>query len=164
MNEQEFAKIVGATKLIVLAAVRKNLFERFYDAIDDVVQETYYRAYRGLVNDSFEGKSELSTWLYSIARNESLRMNRKLMREQEKQKLAENTARESEESTESAVIDKMSFFQMMARIPKKYAQVLGMYLEGKSEKEIARELALSAGTVKSRAFRGREMMRQMSGR
>ena len=53
---------------------------------------------------------------------------------------------------------------MMARIPKKYAQVLGMYLEGKSEKEIARELALSAGTVKSRAFRGREMMRQMSGR
>src|SRR6185295_731328 len=84
MTEEEFSTIVDNTKAIVLSAVEKNLFARFYHAIDDVVQETYLRGFRGLQKKQFEGRSALSTWLYAIARNESLRMNEKLMREERK--------------------------------------------------------------------------------
>ncbi len=47
-----------------------NVVYRFlgqHEDAQDVVQETFVRAYRNL--DSFEGKSKFYTWLYSIATN-----------------------------------------------------------------------------------------------
>ncbi len=61
MTETEFARIVHATKAVVLSAVEKHLAGRFYHAIDDVVQETYLRAYRSLTSDKFRGDSAIST-------------------------------------------------------------------------------------------------------
>lgn len=41
-----------------------------HDDADDVLQNTLLKAWKGL--DNFQGKSQLSTWLYRIAINESL--------------------------------------------------------------------------------------------
>ena len=41
-----------------------------HDDADDVLQNTFLKAWRNL--DGFEGRSQLSTWLYRIAVNESL--------------------------------------------------------------------------------------------
>lgn len=82
MTESEFAEIVNSTRNTVLSAIEKNLAERFYYAIDDVAQETYFRAYKALKKNQFRQESKLSTWLYTIARNESLRMNDKLRKEE----------------------------------------------------------------------------------
>ena len=84
MTEEEFAAIVGRTKKIVLSAVRKHLAARFSYVIDDVAQETYLRGYRHLAGSWFRNESSIESWLYAIARNESLRMNKKLVREEEK--------------------------------------------------------------------------------
>ncbi len=84
MNDKIFTSIVEQTKGIVLSAIKKYLFERYYHAIDDVVQETYLRAYKSLMNNKFQGRSKTGTWLYIIAKNESLRMNHKLQREEKK--------------------------------------------------------------------------------
>nr|WP_231293371.1 sigma factor [Leptospira sp. serovar Kenya] len=84
MTESEFTEIVSSTREIVLSAIEKNLAERFSYAIDDVAQETYFRAYKALKKDQFRQESKLSTWLYTIARNESLRMNDKLRKEEER--------------------------------------------------------------------------------
>ena len=78
MNTEAFASIVEETKGVVLKAVRSNLFYEYYYALDDVVQETYIRAYRSLVKNKFKEESKLSSWLFTIARNESIRMNEKL--------------------------------------------------------------------------------------
>ena len=48
------------------------------------MQETYLRAYKALVNGKFREEAKLSTWLYTIARNEVYRMNEKLLREERK--------------------------------------------------------------------------------
>jgi RNA polymerase sigma-70 factor (ECF subfamily) len=49
MTNSDFTEIVNSTKSIVLSAIEKNLAERFFHSIDDVVQETYLRAYKALV-------------------------------------------------------------------------------------------------------------------
>lgn len=81
MDQKEFTELIDSTKHIVLSAIKKNLFDEFHDSIDDVVQETYFRAYKSLSANKFRGDSSVSTWLYTIARNESLRMNQKRSRQ-----------------------------------------------------------------------------------
>jgi RNA polymerase sigma-70 factor (ECF subfamily) len=63
MTEAEFTEIVESTKRVVLSAIEKNLYPRFLHAIDDVVQETYLRAYKSLQKKQFEGRSALPTSL-----------------------------------------------------------------------------------------------------
>ena len=160
MTEAEFAVIVGETKAIVLSAVEKNLFARFYHAIDDVVQETYLRAYRGLQKNQFEGRSQLSTWLYTIARNESNRMNEKLGREERKiAKLQQSEGTERSETPRPGIADEM--LDWIKQLPAQYMSVIKLALGGFSEKEIAASLSISPGTVKSRSHRAREMLRRI---
>lgn len=163
MNKQKFSAIVKDTKNVVLLAVEKYLAARFSHAIDDVVQETYLRAYKSLVKKKFQGKSKLSTWLYEIAKNESLRMNQKLMREEEKTQKAfaklqsgRTVAETSSVKVWDDDIERLKF--LIANLPVKYRRVFEMVFLGHSEKEIAASLEISCGTVKSRLSRGRELL------
>jgi RNA polymerase sigma-70 factor, ECF subfamily len=162
MTELEFAAIVGQTKKTVLSAVRKHLAARFFHAIDDVVQETYLRGYRHLAGGRFRNESSLETWLYAIARNESLRMNERLAREEVK---AEKEAARwmSLERDRNAPDDAIALDGMLARLPAKYREVVELKSQGYSEQEIAGRLKINTGTVKSRFSRGKEMLQKLSG-
>lgn len=162
MTESEFAALVGRTKKVVLAAVRKHLAVRFSSAIDDVVQETYLRGYRHLAAGRFREESSLESWLYAIARNESLRMNKKLAREEEK---ALKAAEERQLTVQEAFVDEeiLNLGLLLERLPDKYRAVMKLKAEGASEKEIARQLNITTGTVKSRFSRGKEMLQKLSG-
>ncbi|MBN1495966.1 MAG: sigma-70 family RNA polymerase sigma factor [Spirochaetes bacterium] len=162
MTDTEFAAIVGRTKRIVLSAVRKHLAARFSYAIDDVVQETYLRGYRHLAGGLFRNESSVESWLYTIARNESLRMNKKLAREEEKAEKAAARQREAEPvrftPEDAALLD-----GLLARLPEKYRDVMALKSQGMPEEEIALRLGISKGTVKSRFSRGKEMLQRLSG-
>ena len=162
MTNSDFTEIVNSTKSIVLSAIEKNLAERFFHSIDDVVQETYLRAYKALVNGKFREESKLSTWLYAIARNESFRMNEKLMREE--RKIERATLRIKEEThLDGNIQDQPNLLiKYLKQIPEKYKTILLHYSEGFSEKEIAEKLSIKQGTVKSRAFRGKEFLRKIA--
>ncbi len=162
MTENEFAAIVGRTKKIVLAAVRKHLAVRFSFAIDDVVQETYLRGYRHLADGRFREESSIESWLYAIARNESFRMNKKLSREEEK---AEKAAEERELSMigDDENDEIISMDMLLERLPGKYKDVMALKAQGMAEKDIARALGITTGTVKSRFSRGKEILRKLSG-
>lgn len=176
MTEREFADVVKRTKGIVLSAVEKHLAPRFCHAIDDVVQETYLRAYRGLTNGKFRGDSALGTWLFTIAKNESLRMTARLVREEQKAEKYINYAAGITSDNKIVQISGMgnvnrygeedvaSMRMCIQSLPDKYRDVLELVADGCSEKEIASHLAIKTGTVKSRLSRGREMLaRRMEG-
>ena len=167
MEENEFVEIVRGTKGLVLSAIEKHLAARFYHAIDDVVQETYLKAYKGLKNNKFRGDSAIQTWLYAIARNESLRMTQKLKREEEKFRKAiikrnmdteDNQFREDEEKFSSGIYLK----KLIMELPEKYRCVMELVALGLSEKQISQQLEIKRGTVKSRASRGRELMLRLA--
>lgn len=169
MDQEAFASIVEETKGVVLKAVRKSLFSEYYYAIDDVIQETYLRAYRSLVKNEFKGQSKLSSWLYTIARNESIRMNKKLKSGERRRKkyieknmefLNNNGENDVEEKLERAsLIEKLN--EAVKKLPDKYENVLDLYVKGFNEKEIAKFLSISRGTVKSRVHRGKEKLREI---
>jgi RNA polymerase sigma-70 factor (ECF subfamily) len=72
-DRAEFSRLVEATSAKMYRLAVKMLNDP-QDA-EDVLQETYLKAYRHLKD--FDGRSNLSTWLYRIATNEALMQLRK---------------------------------------------------------------------------------------
>lgn len=162
MTDREFAMIIENTKKIVLSAIGKHLFEKFHHAIDDVAQETYIRAYSSLLKEKFRGDSAVGTWLYSIARNESIRMNQKLSREEEKAvRSAKIKYDELKNGSADSAEEISSLKELICKLPENYQKIMELVYEGKSEKEIALNLGIKQGTVKSRTSRGREILKKM---
>lgn len=152
MTQKEFATIVGQTKAVVLQAVRKHLAAQFYDEIDDVVQETYIRAYRSLVAGKFKEESSLETWLYRIAANEAKRMTQKMLREENKRKRLSHSI---DINTPEVHYTDLSLKHVIEKLPEKYKDVLKLKALGHDENEIAGTLGIPKGTVKSRLSRSK---------
>jgi RNA polymerase sigma-70 factor (ECF subfamily) len=72
-DPEEFAHLVEAYSNKIYRLAIKMLNHQ-QDA-EDVLQETFLKAYRGL--KSFDGRSKISTWLFRIATNEALMVIRK---------------------------------------------------------------------------------------
>ena len=72
-DKLEFSRLVETYSAKIYRLALKML-DQPQDA-EDVLQETFLKAYRGLKN--FDGRSRLSTWLFRIATNEALMFLRK---------------------------------------------------------------------------------------
>jgi RNA polymerase sigma-70 factor, ECF subfamily len=165
MTEREFTQIVADTKRVVLSAVEKHLPHHFHHAIDDVVQETYLRAYTRLARGDYRGDAQISTWLYVIARNESRRMAGRLAREDEKSRRAGLmlTLRPPAPDPADMVTEAEGLAAMLKALPEKYRAVMELAAAGLMEREIGERLGIKTGTVKSRMSRGRELLARARG-
>ncbi len=72
-DAEEFSRLVDAYSSKIYRLALKMLNQQ-QDA-EDVLQETFVKAYRGL--KTFDGRSKISTWLFRIATNEALMLIRK---------------------------------------------------------------------------------------
>jgi RNA polymerase sigma-70 factor (ECF subfamily) len=124
---------------------------------DDLVQEAFIRAWRGL--RAFRGQSTFYSWLYRIATSVALAFLRRAARrrhEVEAQALQEGAdpeqiliARQTGQAAERA----------LAVLPPEQARALALYEEeGKSYREIARTLGVPIGTVRTHIFRARRAL------
>ncbi len=159
MDEKTFTGIVRETKAVVLSAIQGYLPARYRHAIDDIVQETYLRAYRSLVKNRFRGESALSTWLYTIAKNETLRMIQRLDRhDRRRADLNVQEAGSAEPREYFPAPDMECLRKAIGDLPLKYRTVFELAVDGYSDMDISARLELSPGTVKSRKSRGREKL------
>jgi len=72
-DHEEFSRLVETYSNKIYRLATKMLNQE-QDA-EDVLQETFLKAYRGL--KSFDGRSKISTWLFRIATNEALMVIRR---------------------------------------------------------------------------------------
>ena len=163
MNEADFAGIIKETKGVVLSAIKKNLAGHYAHAVDDVAQETYVRAYNALASGKFRNDSALSTWLYTIARNEALRMNARLKREERKNEnswifglfqTGNNPVKEKDLESDVSELRKH-----ISSLSLRYRSIMALYCDGFSDAEISEKLELPVGTIKSSKHRATEELR-----
>lgn len=159
MKESEIEQIISDTRRAVLSAVLRYLNPAFSYAVDDVVQEAYVKALQSLRRNRLKDKEKAGGWMYTIAKNEALRMNRRFTREQMKaEKKAEQTVFETEESDP---VEHEELYAMIHNLDEKYRSVIQLKIEGLAEKEIGQRLSIAPGTVKSRLSRAREQIGRM---
>lgn len=147
-----------------MAAIRRYLDAGYLYAIDDVAQEVYIRAYRALSQGKLKDDSKLRSYLYTIAKNETLRMNARCQREERKtEKFLENQRHKMiPASGPAASMSQMTseMLDQLTHLPEQYAEVVKLAMLGYTAKQIVEKLEIKPGTVKSRLSRGMAMLRQ----
>lgn len=119
----------------------------------DICQQTFLLLYEK--KPSFKDKNQLRVWL--------IRTALKLLSNERKRGAGALTL-PLEESGEIAVTDELSFefCDVLSRLDEKYRDVTVLYyIEDMSVSAIAKSLGLSAGAVKSRLMRARDILKKI---
>ena len=175
-DQAAFDEMVGRYWDRIYAMVNQ-LLRNSQDA-EEVTQDAFIRAHRGLVN--FRGDSAFSTWLYQIATNLARNRYWYWWRRKRDKSVSFDAPVSSENSTTLADLipaevetpDDITVTQeFIARIAKgmerlsaKHREILTLRnIKNMSYEEIAAILNISVGTVKSRIARARESLRSKLG-
>jgi RNA polymerase sigma-70 factor (ECF subfamily) len=148
LDADAFVELVGRNDLSHRRLAFRLLGDR--DRMDDVLQNAYVRAFRGL--RSFRGDASLETWLYRIVYNACID---DLRRRRDEVPLEQWDAGSVDPSTE----DRLDLAAALSSLPAELrAVVLLIDAEGLSYTEVAEVLNLPAGTVASRLNRARSLL------
>jgi RNA polymerase sigma factor (sigma-70 family) len=168
LNHDEFAweEIVTRYKRKVFGIAYK--FTGRFEEAEDLTQEVFLKVYKAL--QSYKKEQDFYWWLVSISRNtcidyyRSMKRQRKVITDNlEKIKNFKFEGLSPQGSLEAAERSK-ALRESLAGLPDDLRAVLIMRdLKGLSYKEIADELQLAEGTVKSRIHRGRAELAERLG-
>jgi RNA polymerase sigma-70 factor (ECF subfamily) len=163
-DERAFGELVTRYESKVYSLGIKML--RNPEDAEDVLQDTFLRAYRGL--KSFKGNSTFSTWIYRITANSAL------MRLRKKQLPTVSIEDADERDAPITIADwapgpveqlltqetRDAMQQAIEALPPEFRQVFVLRdVEGLSNGEVAEILDLSVAAVKSRLHRARLKVR-----
>ena len=157
---------------MVVVRFRRRVFHIAYkftgkhDQAEDLTQEIFFKVFKSL--DKFKRDADFSTWLSSVARNYCIDHYRARKREKEvlvEDALAFDLAPASYGNPYRALEDE-DRRSLMRRgldlLPDKLREaVILRDLQGLTYQEMANQLALPEGTVKSRINRGREELTRL---
>ena len=121
-----------------------------HDLSQDVLQETFIKAYQNF--HQFKQDSQLYTWLYRIATNESLQQLNKMKKMQKSDEDAEYHLQNLVADNVSAEADEIQVLLQKAiqSLPEKQKLVFNMrYYEDLPYEEISKILDMSVGTLKT---------------
>ena len=136
---------------------------------EDVAQESFIKAYKSL--DSFREESAFYTWLYRITSNTAKNY---LISKKRKKELLETEVLSSEEmdifdipggSSPEEILEASNLreliFESLSNLPEDIRTAVSLReFEGLSYEEISEVLDCPIGTVRSRIFRGREIIQE----
>lgn len=132
------------------------------EEIEDVVSEVFFKVYRNL--GRYRPDHPFSTWLYRLAANHVVDHGRRQRREAGRTEMPEQIVdttpgpHKNAEGRERADLVRSALQDVTPR----YREVLFLvYIEGMLVADVARQLGLPQGTVKSRLKRGRDALRRI---
>lgn len=154
-----FQQIVDGTsaRLVRLAA---RMVGNVVDA-EDVVQEAYVKAYRALSTGEFDGRANVSTWLYRIVTNQAIDAMRGRARRPKATDTADETMSDLASAEQKLALAELSDW-MSDLPPDQRAALVLKAVEGLTSPEIAEVLQCSEGAVEQRLVRARAALRKRS--
>ncbi|HHW56944.1 MAG TPA: sigma-70 family RNA polymerase sigma factor [Clostridia bacterium] len=159
---ESFEILVKGHEKYIYNVILKIVFDK--EEALDLTQETLLKAYLSIKN--FKGESSFKTWLYRIAVNTTMDYMRK--KSIEKSNIVEGEEGEFEIRdfhTPEEIIDKKLTVEVVReeinKLPMDYKVILVLRdIEGLDYGEISKILGLNVGTVKSRLWRARNLLKE----
>jgi len=163
-NKNAFRLLVLRYQRMVFSFLGKFLFQ--VQALEDLAQETFLRAYRHVADFNSEKGVSFPTWLITIARNLAINEKAKEKRRREQPSSFINMAQTLSEEGPQDRLEKTSLsfrvHNAINRLPEKFqTAVILSYFDELSIEEIAQIEKCPVGTIKSRVFRGKQILRQI---
>lgn len=154
-KEAEFSDLVKRYKNTIFTVC--YLFSKDQDEVNDLFQEVLINLWKGY--DSFEGRSDVRTWIYRISLNTCISQDRK------KKKAKSVPLSMSINLFEDRDEDTRQVEMLRKRINKLGAfdrAIILLWLENMSYEEIGQVVGISTKNVSVRLFRIKEQLKNMS--
>lgn len=155
LTEQEFAKMVRTHKSTIYTVC--YMFSNDENEVADLFQEVMIKIWRGL--PSFDGRSDIKTWIYRIALNTCISIDRKKKRHPET-RLTMDINLFSDDDKETEQVNMLH--KRISRLQPFDRAIVLLWLENISYDEIGAIVGISAKNVSVRLVRIREQLKAMS--
>ena len=152
-RELEFAQIVKENKSTIYTVC--YMFSKNADDVSDLFQEVLIRLWQGL--GSFDGKSDIKTWIYRVSLNTCITLDRKRRRRQAMPLMMDVNLFEDRDD-DTVQID-MLHSRISQLKPFDRAIVL-LWLENLSYEEIGQIVGITAKNVSVRLYRIKEQLKK----
>ncbi len=154
------------TKLVDLTDSLTRLASRLTDDKDeakDLVQETFYKSLKHC--DKYVDEANFKAWTSTILKNTFINNYRKnilqaIYRDQNKELLFYNRTNYSGYDNPDSAYSVLEIIQHIGQLKDKFRIPFEMHLNGYKYTEIADELTINIGTVKSRIFMARRQLKE----
>lgn len=154
-KEQTFAQMIKEQKSTIYTVC--YMFSKDQDEVNDLFQETLVNLWRGF--DGFEGRSDVKTWVYRVALNTCITLDRHRRRRPEVPLSMDiNLFRDNDSDTRQVDL----LHQRIQRLQPFDRAIVLLWLEDLSYDEIGQIVGISTKNVSVRLVRIKEQLKRMS--
>ena len=160
--EQQFAQTVAEHKSTIYTVC--YMFSQDADEVNDLFQEVLVNLWKGF--ESFEHRSDIKTWIYRVALNTCISIDRKkkvrtiLQRRQSEVRLTMDINLFEDRDEDTRQVDMLH--KRISKLQPFDRAIVLLWLENLSYEEIGQIVGITTKNVSVRLYRIREQLKQMS--
>ena len=155
LSEQEFSQLVRENKSTIYTVC--YMFSKDHDEVADLFQEVLIKLWSGI--KSFENKSDIKTWIYRVALNTCISIDRKKKRKNKTELSMDiNFFTDKDNDTEQVNI----LHQRISRLQPLDRAIVLLWLESIPYDEIASIIGITPKNVSVRLVRIRQQLKNMN--
>ena len=162
-EEEIFARLVREHKSTIYTVC--YMFSKDADEVNDLFQETLINLWKGF--ESFENRSDIRTWIYRVALNTCISVDRKKRRNplsflkgKDEQRLSMGINLFEDRDEDTRQVDMLH--KRIAKLQPFDRAIVLLWLENLPYEEIGQIVGISTKNVSVRLFRIREQLKNMS--
>ena len=156
-NEKEFARVVREQKSTIYTVC--YMFSKDNDEVNDLFQAILINLWKGF--DSFEGRSDIRTWVYRVALNTCITIDRKKKRRRDKEAKVEMVINLYEDN-DSDTKQVKKLYERINKLGVFDRAIVLLWLEGMPYDEIGQIVGISSKNVSVKLVRIREELKNMN--
>ena len=154
-SEQQFAQLVREQKATIYTVC--YMFSKDNDEVADLFQEILIKLWKGF--QSFEGRSDIKTWVYRVSLNTCISLDRKKKRRKKSDSLAMDINLYDDNDSDTRQVKQL--YERINRLGVFDRAIILLWLEGIPYDEIADIVGISTKNVSVKLYRIREQLKNM---
>lgn len=154
--ERQFAQTVREHKSTIYTVC--YMFSKDADEVSDLFQEVLVNLWKGF--EGFEHRSDIKTWIYRVALNTCISLDRKKRRCSAEVRLTMDINLFEDRDEDTRQVDLLH--KRISKLQPFDRAIVLLWLENLSYEEIGQIVGITAKNVSVRLFRIREQLKQMS--